>query len=773
MSKKVFFDLKKFKHVESDDKTATLQHPDGHKLTIAKKALAPEFRAQLDALGKTSKQDKTKMAYGDEVPRWDHSKGLDKPYPSKDYHDKTTPEQDQQRRNQMDADDASFRKNNPTTEYADGGNVADKKPAPPSDPNADWQAQAETAKKNTEDPQSIKAIYSGGGKVHNEDISTQGLDVRHAKKARARGDENEAQQGEHFAREEAKGRAQFEREAVKPNLKRLANGGPTEGLPCRNPNCKSEGKPHPNCRCYSRMAEGGEVDHVCASGNKHYPDCEYYAEGSPEGVQPNEDSDRSAPHQFFKEDAPETEDSKNKGIDKEVEDAENYINPQAQKPAPAPMQDESQPNQQAQQPQAQQPQYPQEQQQPQEPQEESPKLSQPGEGKETSNPIERFATHKQQIQNDYMNEDSAWAQDLANGHITPMTYESMFANKSTTGKLGTIFGMLMSGAGSGLAHQPNALLAMMNQTINNDLEAQKQSKSNSVNYLRLAQQHEMNKAGINHMNAETSIAANTLTRMRANRAALQSLVAQVNTMPPGSPQRQAADANLAMLNQYVQNDNMNLADRAATAGAYYRMLGVGSGDSKEGSEEAFQQQQRGRIMLGPQGEKAANMAIDRHIPGISGQASRPIPEDIRNRLQAQTVLDNKGQDVLNYIQKHTGTWNPQTRAVAQQKIEEMKNFYNDSIKGGALTQGRLGWYDEQFAKHPTDILSQLMGSTAKLKEMVNSNRNRRDLELSGPGGLGFPKQKQQEQPQEQFKEGATGTHKGKPTVFKGGKWVYQ
>lgn len=49
--------------------------------------------------------------------------------------------------------------------------------------------------------------------------------------------------------------------------------------PCLNPNCKSHGKPHPNCRCYG-MASGGEVGHFCDGPKAHHSDCEYYmAEG--------------------------------------------------------------------------------------------------------------------------------------------------------------------------------------------------------------------------------------------------------------------------------------------------------------------------------------------------------------------------------------------------------------------------------------------------------------------------------------------------------------
>lgn len=64
------------------------------------------------------------------------------------------------------------------------------------------------------------------------------------------------------------------------------------GLPCHNPNCRSFGKPHPNCTCYSgggpenipsheHLAEGGVVG-FCSKVGMHKPTCPYYmAEGGP------------------------------------------------------------------------------------------------------------------------------------------------------------------------------------------------------------------------------------------------------------------------------------------------------------------------------------------------------------------------------------------------------------------------------------------------------------------------------------------------------------
>lgn len=49
-------DLKKFKHVKSDDKTCTLRHSDGHELTVAIKALSKPMQEQLNALKAHTKE---------------------------------------------------------------------------------------------------------------------------------------------------------------------------------------------------------------------------------------------------------------------------------------------------------------------------------------------------------------------------------------------------------------------------------------------------------------------------------------------------------------------------------------------------------------------------------------------------------------------------------------------------------------------------------------------------------------------------------------------
>lgn len=72
--------------------------------------------------------------------------------------------------------------------------------------------------------------------------------------------------------------------------------------PCLNPNCSSNGQPHPNCRCYGGMAEGGDIKSHCEQQLKHLEGCEYHmAEG---GLVPQDDlpSDSIVPEN----DLPET-----------------------------------------------------------------------------------------------------------------------------------------------------------------------------------------------------------------------------------------------------------------------------------------------------------------------------------------------------------------------------------------------------------------------------------------------------------------------------------
>lgn len=80
---KINLDLKKFKHLKSDDKCTTLEHADGHTLTIAHGKLSKDLQAQLNALkdatkssAEEPKQDTKMFAQGGKVEDNDVSEAL-------------------------------------------------------------------------------------------------------------------------------------------------------------------------------------------------------------------------------------------------------------------------------------------------------------------------------------------------------------------------------------------------------------------------------------------------------------------------------------------------------------------------------------------------------------------------------------------------------------------------------------------------------------------------------------------------------------------------
>lgn len=199
---------------------------------------------------------------------------------------------------------------------------------------------------------------------------------------------------------------------------------------------------------------------------------------------------------------------------------------------------------------------------------------------------------------DLNQQDALFAADLAAGHIKPETYQSLFAKKDTLGKIGTLFGLLIGGAGAGLTHQPNAILEMMNKEIDRDLDAQKASQANAHNWFNARMRHDLQAAQIPMMNAQTAQAmagmVENLTNADLQRTKMKmvggmdttlsdharnammiaighTLQDHVNKLAPNSPERQNAQLTLdqkinpAITAQVNQNNQKIVAKKTLAA----------------------------------------------------------------------------------------------------------------------------------------------------------------------------------------------------------------
>lgn len=372
------------------------------------------------------------------------------------------------------------------------------------------------------------------------------------------------------------------------------------------------------------------------------------------------------------------------------------------------------------------------------------------------------------------NEAASLKQDFNNGIITPETYHGLFAKKDTLGKIGSIFGLLVGGAGSGLAHQPNMLMQMMDKEIDRDLDAQKNTKSNQFNALQLAEQHLRNQAEIglqakqgNLAQAQTSLAYANVAATKQNTAKTAMLLAAAgltqniaNKYPPGSPA--AASAQAAA--QQVSN----------AADAHINMM---NGQSAQQIEANWQAHNKAMNALSPE---MAKYDSDRHIPGV-GDASIALSSEDRKKVLGinnfQNLLNEAEQ--LNKQMGTTGRLSPAQQARAVQIKNDLVSSYND-VKGLARFTGNEEALYDKIVPDIGSITGAMTGATkAGLERLKQSVQTKKDLEyqqLGLPRSEGSSNQSQSKQQDKQPSgpaEGSTSTSGGKPIIFINGKWKFK
>ncbi len=383
--------------------------------------------------------------------------------------------------------------------------------------------------------------------------------------------------------------------------------------------------------------------------------------------------------------------------------------------------------------------------------------------------------------NELKMQDALWQQDLKNGHVTPETYQDLFGKKDTLGKIGTLFGMMVSGAGAGLSGQPNAVMEMMNKEISNDLEAQKQSKTNAHNFLQLNRQQNLDNAQIAQMQKEGLLTdaqakqvrtdaetkAYTLARMQKNSAALHSLVLQVNKMPMGSPQRQEAEQQLALLSKGIEGENYNLADKAYAASALGHMAFGNPGEPLgEGgdNEDKFKQ---GNGVLRMSGN--APMAEDReskHLPGVDGQASVPLSSMDRDRINAGVTFQKQLTNFIDWSKKHSGDLSPTDRNTGEAMAAQIQGAYRKATDGGVYKEGEQGFISSIIDSTPTKFFNSIR-VMPQLSAVKNDSQLQLDQLLKSKGFKGYKGEKEASK----FEGKTIVDGKGNRQIMKNGKWV--
>ena len=231
---------------------------------------------------------------------------------------------------------------------------------------------------------------------------------------------------------------------------------------------------------------------------------------------------------------------------------------------------------------------------------------------------------------------------------------------------------MIGGAGAGLTHTENPIIAMWKQQIGNDLEAQKANIGNKQTLLA------MNRQRMPDLESATNF-----SRMQQNRMALHSLTDMVQRLPQGSPQRQNAEAQLAVIGQFVNTENYSLADQIASKQAFiHSMQGQGSGE-----EPAFQAQQNLLRRGGGDQQKLAEENEKHHMAGVQGQSSIALTPDNRDTMQSKQLFNDRLQDFIGFAQKNSGSLDPRVIAQGKAKAAELNGLYRNATHGGVYKEG--------------------------------------------------------------------------------------
>jgi hypothetical protein len=250
-----------------------------------------------------------------------------------------------------------------------------------------------------------------------------------------------------------------------------------------------------------------------------------------------------------------------------------------------------------------------------------------------------------------------------------------------------------------------------------------------------------------------------------NRAALHKLTQDVQKLPMGSPQRQQAENTLAMMYQSVNNENFDIADRAASASA---LANFGTPSNSNNGEQQFQQQDKMLRMSG--NDKLAEDRESKHFPGIQGQASVPLSGGDREELNSGITFDQKLHRFIDWTKGHSGDLNPKDIATGTALAAELQGAYRQATHGGVYKEGEQNFISKLIDSNPTKFFNSIRVAP-QLQAISGENQARVDQKAKSLGFSGYSGNSGQNNSP---KEGMSGTSKtGRPITFKNGKWIYK
>ncbi len=506
----------------------------------------------------------------------------------------------------------------------------------------------------------------------------------------------------------------------KDQPRKMADGGQMSAA-CKNPDCKSHGQSHPNCKCYGGYAEGGSVskDRGCKCCVPSMKRVKLADGGEPLklNLDPNQQLNPQSTQASSADDQPFSMSQMSPalnpvaGLPDTAESPSNVIPQEAPEQsapseAPAAMEQAAQPKEAS-----------------------TPKSSAQGIAPQSAVPTQdpsvaggyaqqaqginqaaqaeaKIANAKavdlgtnliaqQKVANDYEAANKATnaelqaiRNDINNTHIDPNHY---LGSQDTLGKIGTAIGLVLGGLGGG--GRGNQVLDFVNAQIDRDINAQRANlgKKESIYNGVLAQ-------------SQNQRQATEMTRLIMNDLVLNKLqqAEMSNADPLIKARAQAAIGALqSQMAPMIRSEN------------FFKLGMQQASQSPQQGASPTAQDEKLTAALRYMNPEMAKERESRTVPGV-GMAAIPVSDATRDALTKQaTLLDatHRMQDFIKQNGSIIDKLTPAKRAEAQSLALELQQRYRQGV-GASTSDSEQHTINNIIGSQPLDILKNFTGNTS-------------------------------------------------------------
>lgn len=294
---------------------------------------------------------------------------------------------------------------------------------------------------------------------------------------------------------------------------------------------------------------------------------------------------------------------------------------------------------------------------------------------------------------EYNKQDQAFqaAMNDPKNKIDPNRY---FANMSTPAKIGGAIAMIVSGIGAGLSGQPNLAMKLLNDSIERDIDAQKNDQSKTMNLWKMNRE-KMQSDAMAHLAAQNQLLSVAKTKLLAATYGAAGAQAKANAAP-----------TIAAIDNQIGMNNW--------------MKAVGGGQAAPGSETEHVNNMRVMQQLRPDLYKDME---SKYIPGMGVARVAPSPAD-REALTSLDQIDKGITRAINFA-KTEGTTLPLT--TKNQEANDIQNGLQLEI-GNLVNLKRINEFEAkkytEMARNPGAWRTQAaIQSFNDLQKKVQENRS--------------------------------------------------